>query len=70
MDQKHSVGNPADKPKKTDFMVSYEKTVNTSRTEEALCFRPRVSTRDSDYKVAALPTYSEYGLVQTKAVQV
>lgn len=70
MDQKLSAGNPADKPEKADFTVSQEKTVNTSRTEEALCLGPRVSTRDSDYKAASLPGHSTQGLAAATAVQV
>lgn len=50
--------------------VSQEKTVNTSRTEEALCLGPRVSTRDSDYKAASLPGHSTQGLAAATAVQV
>lgn len=46
-------GNPADRPKKTSFKVSYEKTVQTSsRSEANLCSSLRMTTRDSDYKVA------------------
>jgi len=37
MEQNTRSQNPADKHNKTDFMVSYEKTINGERNEETLC---------------------------------